>query len=87
MVFNKSIKRLADTLLRLSYQDSTKKDDKTVLNRIFTHQELAELIGCSRITVTNDLNELKKRKLITVKNKEISIDNLKNLENYLQDDD
>ena len=87
MVFNKSIKRLADTLLRLSYQDSTKKDDKTVLNRIFTHQELAELIGCSRITVTNDLNELKKMKLITVKNKEISIDSLKNLENYLQDDD
>jgi hypothetical protein len=33
------------------------------------------------------LNELKKRKLITVKNKEISIDNLKNLENYLQDED
>ena len=49
-----------------------------------THQELANLIGCSRITVTRIINELKNENIIDMKNKEIYILNMEALKKLSQ---
>jgi CRP/FNR family transcriptional regulator len=54
----------------------------------YTHEEMAEMIGTSRETVSRLLKEFKERKLITLKGSDLVIPDKKKLEasigNYLK---
>ncbi|ACJ76368.1 catabolite gene activator and regulatory subunit of cAMP-dependent protein kinase [Thermosipho africanus TCF52B] len=80
MTFNDSIGRISNTLLRLAAQQGIKKDGKVIINFPLTQQELANIIGCSRITVTRTFKDLISKGIISIKNKKIIIKNLKELE-------
>lgn len=84
ILFNCSKSRIANTLYRLAIQDSKNIEGKTVLNTPLTHQELANLIGCSRITVTKILNELKEDGIIDIVRKRFIISDLIKLEKLVQ---
>lgn len=81
--FNDARGQLADALLRLS---STSESDGVGLvsqNRTFTHEELANIIGCSRITVTRCLNEFLKKGVIDYDSKKIIINRPEVLKTYI----
>lgn len=83
MVFNSALGKIADIILRLSSQQGKKIDDKIVIDISLTHQELADLIGCSRTTVTRGLNELKDKEIVIIKNKKIIVNNPEKLKCYI----
>jgi CRP-like cAMP-binding protein len=89
MYFNTSLEKIADALLRLSCQGGGliskegKGDGSESLVISMTHQELADLIGCSRITVTKGLNELKDKKIVGLQNRKVIINDIKKLEDIL----
>lgn len=65
--------RMASTLYRLAIQSPKYVKGKQSIDIVLTHQELANLIGCSRVTVTRILKELKEDGIIDSKAKEIYI--------------
>ncbi|MEG2353951.1 MAG: Crp/Fnr family transcriptional regulator [Clostridium sp.] len=79
-LFHSSSSRIASTLHRLSLLNSHKVNDDHVISFTLTHQEIADLVGCSRITVTKTLNKFKSQNILTMKNKTITIYNLTALE-------
>lgn len=66
MSFSGATGRIADMLLYLAEQYGKQHDGATTIMMRFTHQEMANLIGTSRVTVTNtfkmltDLNIIRK---------------------------
>jgi len=82
MIFNTSTGKIADTLLRLASQQGSEVNGSILINVLLTHQELANLVGCSRITVTKGLNELKNKKIIETQGKKIVIKNIDELKDY-----
>ncbi|MGV8980174.1 Crp/Fnr family transcriptional regulator [Clostridium sp.] len=72
-IFNDARGQLADALLRLSSTAEPDRKGLLTLNRIYTHEELANNIGCSRITVTRCLNEFLKDEIIYYDAKKIII--------------
>lgn len=58
MMFPDAIKRVANILLYLSGQYGKPCDDGIQLTISFSHQEVANLIGMSRVTVTNAFKQL-----------------------------
>lgn len=75
MCFNDSLGRIAKAILRLSAQQGKEIGDKIVIDISLTHQDLAELVGCSRVTITRGLNKLKEEKIIDIQKKKIIIKN------------
>lgn len=71
--------RIASTLYRLATQTPKYIDGRQTIDLLLTHQELANLIGCSRVTVTRILKELKNEGIIDTKTKEIYINDIKKL--------
>ncbi len=53
-----SYQRICSTLLLLSEKFGTRENDRTILNISLTHQELANIVGTSRETVTKQLQRL-----------------------------
>ncbi|SHH74302.1 cAMP-binding domain of CRP or a regulatory subunit of cAMP-dependent protein kinases [Caloranaerobacter azorensis DSM 13643] len=84
MIFNSSIGKIADTLIRLSSQEGRLVGQKLVINLSLTHQEIADLIGCSRVTVTKGLNEFKEKGIIDIQNKKIIIKDMEKLRAYIE---
>ncbi|SKA93965.1 cAMP-binding domain of CRP or a regulatory subunit of cAMP-dependent protein kinases [Caloramator quimbayensis] len=82
-VFNDSTGRIADALLRLASCSEDDNCSKKSINMFFTHQELANNIGCSRITVTRCLNKFLEEKIISYENKKIIINNPDALKKYI----
>jgi CRP/FNR family cyclic AMP-dependent transcriptional regulator len=82
-LFNDSLGKIADALLRLSSCAEIDSLGRINLNMKFSHQELANIIGCSRITVTNCLNKLLKEKIISYENKNIIINKPEDLKKYI----
>jgi len=66
-------KRVIRILLELARQEGEYEGDKLVYNTKLTHQELANLAGTSRETVTRILTYLKKNGYITVTRSRITI--------------
>ncbi|MEN2996774.1 MAG: Crp/Fnr family transcriptional regulator [Acetomicrobium sp.] len=79
---NDSKGRICGLLLELSAQFGNDVDKPSEIDYVYTHQELANATGCSRITITNVLNELKDEGLITYKGKNIFIANPDGLKRY-----
>lgn len=82
-IFNDSRGKLADTLLRLSSTSEQNNSGIVSLSRIFTHEELANIIGCSRVTVTKCLNEFFSDEVISYDIKKIIINKPEVLKTYI----
>ena len=74
MAFMDSFTRIARKLVALA-QDMghTESDGSVTIPQPLTHQELANLVGTTRETVTKVLNEMKTKNLITIQRHRISI--------------
>ncbi|MDF2635609.1 MAG: Crp/Fnr family transcriptional regulator [Pelosinus sp.] len=80
-VFNNSTGKVADTLIRLISTSNSLQIEKTnnMVVVPFTQGELANIVGCSRITVTRILNQFIDQDLISMSNKKIVIKNFDGL--------
>lgn len=67
--------KLAELLLGFSEQHGIKHDDGTLIDIKVTHQEMANLIGATRETVSLTLSQLKRKKLINSQGRKIIIQN------------
>ena len=65
--------RLAQLLLKLGQICGASRNGTVVLEKKFTHQEMASMIGATRTTVTEVLNEFKKKGFIETKGGRITI--------------
>jgi CRP/FNR family transcriptional regulator len=65
--------RLVNILLKLANEFGVEGRDGTVIELGLTHQELADMIGSNRVTVTRKLIELQKKKLINIQNRTIQL--------------
>ncbi len=66
--------RLVNILLKLATEFGNQENSgATSIDLGLTHQELADMIGSNRVTVTRKLIELQKRKLINIQNRTIFI--------------
>ncbi len=66
--------------MRLSQKQGTATKQGIRIDSKYTHEELAELIGASRETVTKVLGELKQKKFIEVDSKRRIIVNKEKIE-------
>ncbi|GFR35439.1 Crp/Fnr family transcriptional regulator [Thermobrachium celere] len=82
-IFNDSIGRIADTLLRLASCSEKNSDQEISISVSYTHQELANNVGCSRITITRCLNRFKSEGIIDIQNKRIIIKDIDKLQSYV----
>ncbi|SHE93703.1 Crp/Fnr family transcriptional regulator [Caloramator proteoclasticus] len=82
-IFNDSIGKIADTLLRLASCSEKNPDEEVSISVSYTHQELANNVGCSRITITRCLNRFISEGIIDIKNKRIIIKDIDKLQSYV----
>jgi CRP-like cAMP-binding protein len=77
--FKCSKERIANLIYRLA-SNYGKKDNKDVhLNLAFTHQELANLAGCSRVSVSRVLATLKSERIIRYSRNQFTVINMERL--------
>lgn len=82
-VFNDALGKISDALLRLYSCADHDASGRACINMALTHQELANNIGCSRITVTRYLNMLLDEGVIRYEGKCIVIDKPDILKQYI----
>ena len=76
-ILNKDVKsRLAQLLLQLATDNKSIINNKGVIEKFLTHEDLAKLIGSSRQTVTTTLNQFEKQGLISISKKEITLNDI-----------
>ena len=76
-ILNKDVKsRLIQLLLQLAADNNSIADNRAVIDKFLTHDDLAKLIGSSRQTVTTTLNQFEKQHLITISKKNIAINDV-----------
>jgi len=83
MALNDAYVRVAQMLLRLSDKYGETKDDLIELNINLTREELANLAGTSRETVSRILSQFGKEKIINIKGRKIAILNRNKLKEWL----
>jgi CRP/FNR family transcriptional regulator len=66
--------RIVKLMLRLSARYGTRVGKEIFLNIPLTHQEIADMVGTSRQTVTSTLSMLKKRGVLSIDNHRIHIE-------------
>lgn len=66
--------KIKDLLIRLSKRYGEKRQDKIVIKTKFTHEQLSDMIGISRPTMTEFINKLEKDGIIERTGKIISLD-------------
>jgi CRP/FNR family transcriptional regulator len=66
--------RIAKLILRLSARYGTRVGKEIFLNIPLTHQEIADMVGTSRQTVTSALSTLKKQGVLSIDNHRIHIE-------------
>ncbi|EPY2277240.1 Crp/Fnr family transcriptional regulator [Clostridium sporogenes] len=85
ILFTTSKEKICNTLYRLSVQSGVETPEGIIIDIKLTHQELANLVGSSRITITKIINELKNEGIIeSSKDKKFIIKNLDKLKKYLE---
>lgn len=65
--------RLAVTLYNLAALHGRREPDGIVLSQLFTHEVLANMVGCSRQWVTNVLQELKQLGVVRIEKRKIIV--------------
>ena len=66
--------RIAKLILRLSARYGTRVGKEVFLNIPLTHQEIADMVGTSRQTVTTTLSALKRQGVLSIDNRRIHIE-------------
>lgn len=84
LTFNDAIGRIADILVRLYYQQGINTRAGQVVDIPLTHENIAKLLGSSRITVTKGMNMLKQEGIIDSNNKKIIIKDIDRLSEYIK---
>lgn len=79
MVFKNSRTRIVEFLHNLGKEQGQRVGYETLVRNFFTHQEIADLTGTSRQTVTTTLNELRNANIITFNRRRLLIRDLQNL--------
>jgi CRP-like cAMP-binding protein len=79
---NDSKGRVCGILLEISAQYGNDVKIPGEIDYVYTHQELANATACSRITITNILNELKDEGLISYRGRKIFIEDPEGLMKY-----
>lgn len=82
LVFKDSQGKLVSTLLKLVEQFGEKKESTTVVNLSLTHQEISEMAGISRETVTRLISKLEKDGILKYGKRKLQIlqeEKLKNI--------
>ncbi len=82
--FSRVPQRLAQVLCGLAGSVGVFVDEGIRLNVKLRHYELASLIGASRVTVTNTLNDFKRQGLIDTDSGQIVITNLQRLKDLIK---
>ena len=73
LVFHDAKGRLANLLIRFANDFGQDVEEGTMIEIILTHQEIANLLGVSRVTVTKTLNKLIDEGVIKIKERKIYI--------------
>jgi CRP/FNR family transcriptional regulator len=84
LVFQDAAGRLASLLSRLAEDFGREIEEGTVIDLVLTHQEIANLIGSSRVTVTKLINKFIDDGMITIKKRKIIITDFESLGERLQ---
>ena len=84
LVFQDAAGRLASLLSRLADDFGREIEGGTVIDLVLTHQEIANLIGSSRVTVTKLINKFIDEGRLTIKNRKIIIIDFESLGERLQ---
>ncbi|MFW5998197.1 MAG: Crp/Fnr family transcriptional regulator [bacterium] len=84
LVFHDAEGRLAALLNRFSRQFGFETEKGTIIEVILTHQEIANLLGTSRVTVTKLMNKFIKNGIIKIKERKIVIQDKKKLEDKVK---
>lgn len=75
--------RIASLIIRTAYQGQKKtQEGKYTLDYGFTHDEMASIIGCSRVTVTRHIQEFKEKGLLDFQRQYIVINDMRALEKF-----
>ena len=77
--------RIAKLILRLSARYGTRVGREIFLNIPLTHQEIADMVGTSRQTVTSALSALKRRGVLSIDSHRIHIESEELLNELTQD--
>lgn len=83
LVFGKAHTRVVSTLLFLARHFGKEKDSGVIIQPNFTHREMAAFAGVTRETVSREMDNLKKKKLISNYRRFIIIKNLRRLSREL----
>ncbi|ADO76991.1 Crp/Fnr family transcriptional regulator [Halanaerobium praevalens] len=84
LVFQDAAGRLASLLSRLADDFGREIELGTVIDLVLTHQEIANLIGSSRVTVTKLINRFIDEGMIIIKKRKIIIKDFESLGERLQ---
>ena len=79
MVFKNSRARIVEFLYNLANEQGQRVGYETLVRDFFTHQEIADLTGTSRQTVTTTLNELRNDNVITFNRRRLLVRDLSGL--------
>lgn|SRR5690625_2754482 len=81
--FDSSSQRIIRAFIQLATIYGIEKQDRSIkINITFTHQELADLIGTSRVTVSNEISKLQQLKVIKKKGRYYYINDKKIIDRY-----
>lgn len=83
LAFKDSFGRTASALLRLAREHGVQSPQGLRLNMPLTHQELANLVGVSRETVTRIISQFRKEKAVEMDRRGITIVNQEKLKRWL----
>lgn len=81
-VFMDSNGKIASVLLRLAEQEG-KSVGRHVEYFYLKHQDIADLLGCSRVTISKAINKFKSQGVIDIKDNKIIILNKEKLKSYM----
>ena len=86
LVFRQVPSRVAKLFMNLAENHGKVTPYGIVLDLPLTHQEIADIVGSSRVTVTQVLNRFRAMKWVAVKSKRVTIQNLDALEELIAND-
>ena len=74
LVADDAYARVAKLVLHLGLHHGTKLDKAIVLEVVLTHQEIADMTGVNRQTVTSILGDLRRKRVLSIQRRRIGID-------------
>ena len=82
LAFKDVHERVASTLKNLAEVEGRPIGTKVLINLKMTHQDLANMVGSSRETVTRALNRLQDEGIISISHQQITINQPKQLQRW-----